>query len=98
MESKGQGQTGKCKQQQQQQKHQQQQSKTKGGKDDRFSKRTHSEVSSDSLVDMGTISVQLNERAREIGILRQEMTSVLKRDDIKNLITETVANIIKTMS
>lgn len=56
-------------------------------------KRTHSEISNDSMGDIAAISVQLDEMTSEISKLRNDLVT---KDDIENLITGTITSIFQT--
>lgn len=68
--------------------------KVKQSSDDRPTKRTHSEVSNDSLIDMTAVHNQLDEMTQQLGKLRED---ILKKDDIEKLITTAVKDIMKLM-
>lgn len=68
--------------------------KAKQVAEDRPGKRTHSEVSNDSLVDMTAVYTQLDEMAQQLGKLRDD---ILKKDDIEKLIVTAVKDIMGQM-
>ncbi|KAH3880982.1 hypothetical protein DPMN_004905 [Dreissena polymorpha] len=60
-------------------------------------KRNHSEVSNDSINDSTSIKLQLETMELTLTGLREELKQMLKKDDIENLITNTVSKIISEM-
>lgn len=68
--------------------------KAKQVAEDRPGKRTHSEVSNDSLVDMAAVYTQLDEMTQQLGKLRDD---ILKKDDIEKLIVTAVKDIMVQM-
>lgn len=60
-------------------------------------KRTHSDVSENSSDELGLIHNHLDQLSDSIKELRGDLKQILKKDEIENLITTTISNIIDKM-
>lgn len=60
-------------------------------------KRTHSEVSNCSTEELGYIHLQLENMSESLTEVRGDLKTLMKKEDIENLITTTVTNIMETL-
>lgn len=61
------------------------------------SKRAYSEVSNSSTEEIGFIHQQLDSMSENLTELREDLKTLLKKDDIEKLITSTITNIMEKM-
>lgn len=65
--------------------------------DEKGTKRTASEVSNDSIIDVNDLQKQLDTMTEDIKSLREDIKQIIKKNEIKTIIKETVSQVMSEM-